>query len=296
MSATASADFAFIPKVWKDHIMAYFRRRLVAGAFAVVDDSLKSAPGTTVNFPYFKKITGAAQEPEEDAGLDVQKLSDDSFSVSVKEVALAVGVKKKAFKTSAAKTEEIIAEVQRQIARTMAEKVDADLITEFSAANNYTDGFIAAAAGDKMSVTNLNTARIAAFGDLFGDAKVCFMHSLAFMDLMNNSSSGFLQANALDPLFMVDGFQGRLLGMALVVNDNLGAGATVGGKNTYYSYIHKESSYGIIMKQDMEIESDYDILHREWVFTGNEWYGVKSFHGKVSAQDLKTARILTTTG
>lgn len=292
MSATTSADFNFTPKVWKDHIMAYFRRRLIAGAFAVSDDTLKSEPGTVINFPYFKKI-GAAEEPTEDEGLLVDKLSDDSFSVTIKEVSKAVGIKKKAFKTSAARTEEIISEVQRQIGRVMAEKIDGDLITEFSTTGNYVDGLVGADSSIKMTVGNLNVGRITAFGDLFGDAKVCFMHSLAYLSLMNASPAGFLQANALDPMFMVEGFQGRLLGMALVVSDNLGRANLGDSSSGYQTFIHKDNAYGFMIKQDMEVESDYDILHREWVFTGDQWYGVKSFHAKVSSQDLKTARLVT---
>lgn len=272
--------------------MAYFRRKLVAGAFALQDDTLKSEPGTVVNFPYFKKI-GDAQEPAEDEGLEVDKLSDDAFSVTVKEVSKAVGVKKKAFKTSAARSEEIISEVQRQIGRVMAEKIDKDLITEFSTASNYIDGYVGATAAAKMTVNVLNEGRVAGFGDLFGDAKVCFMHSLQFLNIMNNSTNGFLQANALDPMWMVEGFQGRLLGMAIVVTDNLPTGLLGDSATGKTAWIHKENAYGFMIKQDMEVESDYDILHREWVFTGDEWYGVKSFHAKVSASDLKTTRLVT---
>jgi hypothetical protein len=58
---TQATDFAFAPKVWQDHIMAYFDRKLVYGAFALRDDSLKAAPGLTQNFPYFKAI-GDAEE------------------------------------------------------------------------------------------------------------------------------------------------------------------------------------------------------------------------------------------
>jgi len=293
MSATTSADFAFAPKVWKDHIRAFFRRRLIFGQFAVEDRSLVSAPGTTVNFPYFKKI-GDAQEPEEDVGLDVDKLSDDSFLVTVKEVSKAVGIKKKAFKTSAVRSDEIIAEVQRQIGRVMAEKVDKDLVVEFSTPGNYVDGFVATIAGDIMTVPTLNKAKITGFGDLFGDAKVVFMHSLQYLDLMNNTPQGFLQANAVDPMFMVDGFVGRLLGIAIVVNDNMPVGPTIGGRPSYDAFIMKDNPYGLMIKQEMEVESDYDILKREWVFTGDQWYGVKSFHAKIDAQDLKTLRLRTT--
>jgi hypothetical protein len=202
-------------------------------------------------------------------------------------------VKKKAFKTSAARSEEIIQEVQREIGRVMAEKIDKDLITEFATSGNYVAGYTGATSADKMSITNLNTARITGFGDLFGDAKVVFMHSLQFLSLMNNSTSGFLQANALDPMFQVEGFQGRLLGMAIVVTDNLGTGLLNDSSSGYAAFIHKENAYGFMIKQDMEIESDYDILHREWVFTGDQWYGVKSFHAKIATDDLKTARMVT---
>jgi len=47
MAATVSTDFTFEPKVWKDHIRAYFDKKLVFGAIAMQDDTLKGAPGET---------------------------------------------------------------------------------------------------------------------------------------------------------------------------------------------------------------------------------------------------------
>lgn len=294
MSATVAADFAFEPKVWQDHIRAYFDKKLVYGAFAVRDESLKpdAGKGETVNFPYFKAI-GAAEEPAESAGLAVDRLQDDSFSCSVKEVGKAVGIKKKAFKKSAASTNRIISEIQMQIGRVHAEKVDADLLTEFTASGNFISGFLATLNTDKMNIRNLNTGKVKAFGDKSGEAAVCFMHSLQFLDLMNDSTAGFLQANANDPLAMVDGFKGRLLDMAIVTVDTTPQIADIASLDAYEATIHKPGSYGIIVKQDMEVERDYDILAREWVFTGNEWYGVKSFHGKVATLDRRTAKVTT---
>ena len=49
-----------------------------------------------------------------------------------------------------------------------------------------------------------------------------------------------------------------------------------------------------MMKQEMEMDSDKDILTREIIVTGNEWYAVKNFHGKISAQDKKIAFLTTT--
>jgi hypothetical protein len=293
MPGTVAADFAFAPKVWQDHIMAYFDRKLVYGAFALRDESLTALPGLTQNFPYFKKI-GGVQKPAEDEGLAVDSLTDDSFSVTCVEVSKAVGVSKKAFKVSAARTERVIQEVQEQIGRVFAEQIDIDLYTEFSGA--YTAGFAAAAAGDTMNIRNLNTGKIKAFGDKHKDAQVVFMHSLQFLDMMNDTTAGFLQANALDPMFLVEGFEGRLAGLAVVTVDTVtknGAGQ-VGGKDTYDAFIHKANAYGFMVKQDMELESDYDLLHRQWVFAGDHWYGVKSFHATIDSLFKKTARLRTT--
>lgn len=299
MGATVAADFVFEPKVWQDHIRAYFDKKLVYGSVALRDESLAedAGKGMTVNFPFFKGI-GAAEEPAESSGLVVDNLEDDSFSCTVKEVGKAVGIKKKAFKKSGARSAVIIDEIQRQIARVMAEKVDADLLTEFSGASNYTDGYTATANTDKMTIKVLNQARIVAFGDKADQSIVCFMHSLQYMDLMNDSTAGFLQANANDPMFMVEGFKGRLLGMAIVTVDTIpnNGGVQIASKDAYNAFIHKANPYGICIKQAMEVESDYDILAREWVFTGNEWYGVKSFHGKVAALDKRTCRLTTVTG
>lgn len=290
MSYTAAANFVFSPVVWQDHIMAYFDRKLVFGAFALRDDSLVSAPGTTQTFPYFKKV-GAAQKPAEDEGLNVDNLSDDSFTVTVSEVSKAVGVSKKAFKVSAARTERIIQEVQEQIGRVMAEQVDADLLTALTASS--TTGYTSAAGNSygNMNIRNLNSGKIVAFGDKNKDAVVCFMHSLQYLDMMTDTTAGFLQANAIDPMFMVEGFEGRLAGMAIITNDNMpkNTGGQINSKDNYDAYVCKANAYGFMVKQDMELESDYDILHRQWVFAGDQWYGCRSFDKTIDPLFKKTA-------
>lgn len=269
--------------------MAYFDRKLCYGAFALRDDSLTAAPGLTQNFPYFKKI-GAAQKPTEDEGLLVDSLTDDSFSVTVAEVSKAVGVSKKAFKASSARQERIITEVQEQIGRVMAEQIDADLLTEFSA--HATTGYTSSnSVADYMNIRTLNTGKIVAFGDKHKDAVVIFMHSFQFLDMMTDSTAGFLVANALDPMFMVEGFEGRLGGLAIVSVDTLpkNTAGQLHSKDAYDSFIHKANAYGFMVKQEMELESDYDILHRQWVFAGDQWYGVKSFHTAIGSDFKKTA-------
>ena len=286
MPATVSTDWNFAPKVWQDHITAYFRKKLAFGALAITDDTLKGAPGETVNFPFFEKI-GAAEEPAETASLTVDNLSDDSFPITIKEVGKAVGAKDKALYVSAARRETIFAEVQRQMGRVMAEKVDLDLATELA---TVTADFTAAAAGELMTIKRLNALRIKTFGDLHEDAVAVYLHSRHLLDLLNDSDAGFLKADATDPMFGVPGFKGRILGMAMIVTDQATAETAIGGLDAFSTYICKANPYGIAWKQDMNPEQDRDILAREWVWSSTMWYGVKHFDQKVSSDDRRIAR------
>ena len=296
MAATVSTDWNFAPKVWQDHIMAYFRQKLVWGSVALVDDTLKNSPGETVNFPYYNAI-GAAEEPLETASLTVDNLSDDSFSATVKEVGKAVGAKDKALIVSADRREGIFAEAQRQIGRVIAEKVDLDLRTEAQAPGNFHQGYLATTAAEVCTIKRINQQKITSFGDKHDEAVVVFMHSLHLLSLLNDSDAGFMKADANDPMYNVPGFQGRLLGMAVITVDTVGnnGGVQIGSKDAYEVTICKPNAYGIIMKNDLNPEQDRDILAREWVWTGTMWYGVKAFHAKISPEDRKISKGIYTT-
>ena len=294
-TGTQSPDFVFRPKVWADHVDAFFRRKLVFGALALNDNTLTAAPGETINFPFFKKI-GDAEEPAEDEGLLVDKLQDDSFNATVKEVAKAVGVNMKAIRVSAARRERIFAEVQRQIGQVHAEKVDKDLVAEMSTVGNYVEGYTAAGAADVMDIRKLNEGKIVGFGDRANEAIAVFMHSLQWLDLQNDLTAGFLKADANSPFSMIDGYSGSLLRMAVIVTDNVPEVAGgIGGKKAYDSFVVKRDPYGFMTAEMPEMERDKDILHREWVFAGTQWYAVKGFHAKVASDDFRVARLRTST-
>lgn len=291
MGATQSSDFSFVPKVWQDHISAYFDKKLVFGAYALQDNTLTSAPGETVNFPYFKAIS-EAEEPSQDQGLAVDKLQDDSFSATVKEVGKAVGFKKKALRVSAARSERIFSEAQDQIARVHAEKIDADLITEINTSGNYVAGLVASTTGEVANVNNINTARIMGFGDKSDQAVAIFMHSAHLLSLLNDSTAGFLKADAMpeQSRMNVPGWMGKLLGMDVIVTDQVPRVTDISGKRSYACFIVKRNAYGFMTAENMDLEKDYDILHREWVLAATQWYAVKAFHAKIASNDYRIVR------
>lgn len=299
MGPTLPADFAFSPKVWSDHVMAYFRKKLIMGQFAVLDRTLVAQPGTTINFPFFKS-TGAAEKPAVTDALTPDKLEDDSFSATVAEVAKAISIRKGALYASAARREAIMGEINRQIGRVMAEQVDADLITEVNTVGNYASGYASSSGMDYMNIRSILKAKVTAFGDQQDEAVAIVMHSQHYLNLMTDSTAGFLKADANDPFWGMPGFMGRLLGMAVFILDQLPRNSALetslaASKRVHEAFIFKANPYGIMVKQDADMEMDYDLLHREWVVAGTQWYAVKAFHAKVSAEDLRIARMSVVT-
>lgn len=289
MPATQSSDFLFTPKVWQDHVMAFFRRKLVWGAFATQDNTLTAAPGETINFPFYKKI-GDAEEPDEDQGLQVDAISDDAFNATVKEVGKAVGVKMKALRKSAQTKDKIFSNIQEQMGRVLTEKVDRDLIVEINLPANHKVALVGNDT-ETMTIKRLVQGKILGFGDRSDEAVVAFMHSAQWLNILTDSTAGFLKADAQDPLLGLRGFQGRLGGMAIVVTDTVPRLADLNSKQVFRAFVMKENPYGFITAENPEMERDKDILHREWVFAITQWYAVKGFHAKIAADDLRIAAL-----
>lgn len=302
MGSTQKSDVAFVPQVANDHIQAYFDRKMSLGQLALVDKTLTGSPGETVTFPYFKAI-GAAQEPAENEGLEVEALQDDKFACTVKEIGKAVGWTDAARRKSGANKRGIKdngtqeGEAYRQIGRVLAEKVDADIITTINAGGASVAGFVGTnAASHTCSVARLLQSKIMAFGDKSNDAVAVAMHSQDYLRMMTDSTAGFLKADANMPFYGTPGFMGRILDMDLFVLDTMPV--VTGGidsKRAYQHFIFKANPFGIYIAEDLNPEKDRDILHRETVVTATMWYGTLSLHGKVAAADYRIAKGAFTT-
>lgn len=287
MGATQSSNVGFIPQVASAHIEAYFRRKMGLGKLAAIDNQLKGAPGETVTFPFWKKI-GDAQEPAENDSLEVEPLIDDKFTCTVKEIGKAVGWKDKARRVSGASKQAADSEGMRQIGVVFAEKLDKDVIVVANSAN--VAGYVGAGATDVLTVRTLLESKIKGFGDKHDESVAVAMHSLDFLNLMNDSTAGFLKADATQPFYGSPGYQGLLLGMALFVLDTVPQGTDIASKKSFAHFIFKANPFGICYAQDMQPERDRDILAREEIMSATMWYGTLSLHAKVASDDLRVVR------
>lgn len=307
---TWAADIKFEPKTYSDHVKAYFDTKLVLGAFAVRNsDLMGEGKGLVVNFPYYNTI-GEAEEPEENEKVGIDNLTDDSFNTSVFEVAKGVGFSQKSFLSTADSKAGMIEEGMSQIGRRFAERVEKKLLEEIftysgtptgspglteASYNNMVIGYKAAKATDVMNPRIFLEARELAFGDKADETAVCFMHTLQLLDLMTDTTSGFLKADANSPWNFLGGFQGTLFGTPIIRYDGVPkASAQVANTDAYVAHFHKANAFGIIEKEDVTMTEDFDAAARKYFVVGNQWYGVKSFDRKIHSLDNKSGGIITT--
>jgi hypothetical protein len=294
MGITTSADVNFSPKVWSDHSMAHFDRKMGLGQLALIDRTLQSEPGESVNFPFYNKI-GAVEEAVENTALSVDKLTDGSFNVTIKEIGKAVGWTDKSKRVSAQKDPE--GEAQRQLGILYAEKVDQDLVSLINTSGNYSTALTALDyATGKLNINKLLEHNIVGFGDKAEESVAFAMHSLHFLELMNNSGNGFLTKNDNDPFNGVQGFQGRILNRAVFVLDTMPEQAAIDGKKAFPIFSFKANPYGIYMAEELKIERDRDILTRENLIASTMWYGTLGLHAKIAASDKRVIRSVLPTG
>lgn len=290
MPATQKADFNFNPQVASDHIAAYTEKSLVMGAFAVPNNDLaaNAKAGETITFPFYKNI-GAAEDLVETDVLTVDKLQDDSFQATVKEVGKAVGFKDSSIIKSGDSEGNTYEEATKQIGQRHAEKIDADLITEVMLPTSNVVGFNALAATDVCNVQNILRGKVNAFGDKQTQAKVLVLHSQHIITFGVELFNKMIIKDANDPYAQVPGWMGRILDMVVIVNDQMPRLTDVAGKRVFAALAMKENPYGFIVKRQMNVEQDRDILARENVIAATQWYAVKSFHAKVHASDARVA-------
>ena len=72
--------------------------------------------------------------------------------------------------------------------------------------------------------------------------------------------------------------------------------ADIDGKKAYPVFSMKANPFGIYMAEELKIERDRDILHRENLIASTMWYGVLGLHAKIASADLRVARSVLPTG
>ena len=326
-----SGDFTFSPQIAQNYISGYWRKKLLWASLGMkVIQNFQTTPGNTLTFPYYNTIS-AAVDGTEGTRMAVDNLTDNQFTVTIKEVVKAVGRTDAAMYAHGNDPSGWEMEAHNQIARVFAEKVDADVLTEISksgsgmsvktsptaltitsAFGTAFDPYVSSSAfrDDAMNVRTLATGITDAFGDKTDEIAAIIMHSKQWNDLNRDNTAGYLKADSNHPLMGLKGYKGVFsgdggaLGIPVFVNDQCPKGSkltitdSASATKKYQSYkciVMKKNAWGVVVKQEPKIEYGRDQLARQDYMSCTQWYGTKSFNQVIDTEDVRQGFIETLT-
>lgn len=231
--------------------------------YADIDRDLVGQPGDTITRPKYAYI-GPADELEEGVPMDTSKLSMTTTTVTVKETGKAVEMTETAIITNLNGT---VGEAERQLALSMADRVDMDYIAELNKAVQSVEGSPTTPSKILEAITVFN-----AESDL---NLVLFINPKDYNTLVGNllNVGGSVQERAMTTATVSD-----LLGIKAIertrrVEEGKGY-LQVFNMSEEGDSEEQSSSMEIVLKKDVAVGKDNDILARTVTVATNAHYTV----------------------
>lgn len=245
-----------VPEVMKDMISANLPNAIRFSPLARVDDTLVGQPGDTVTVPRFEYI-GDAEDIAEGVAMGTTVLTTSSQQATIKKAGKAVEITDEARLSGYG---DPIGEAEKQLTLSIANKVDNDALVALAT----TTLVHATAAAGKLSVLTVEAAQ-ALFNDEDDESMVLIANPVDAAELRSDAAAGWTRSGDLGDRMLVRGTYGEVLGAQVVRSRKLAAGT---------AYLVKVGALAIYMKQDVDVETDRDILANTTVIAADEHYGV----------------------
>ena len=217
-----------------------------------VDNTLVGQPGSTLELPKYAYIQAAEEIPEGQAMVPVA-LNATSETVQVIKAGKAVSISDEAMLSAYG---DPVNEIGNQLLLAMADKIEADLYAEMAKATLTHD----AAAFDKDTAKDEIADALVQFGEDIEGEMYLFINPAAFAALRKDPD--FIHVDN----GVITGERGMIHGCRVVVSKR------VGEKE---AYIMKPGALALVMKRNVMVEADRDILKGMNVYACNEHYAVQ---------------------
>lgn len=197
------------PEVMGDMIEAKIPHMLKFTPFAKVDTTLKGVPGDTKTVPSWNFI-GAAEDLAEDGEIVPKKLTASTAEFTIKCAAQSVGISQKSINSGMG---DPVGTAESQLAKSIAVKVDADVLAALLTASQKYDGSatVIKYAGVVDAVGVLNEEEIT--------DKVLFVNPAQVTALRKDSD--FMDKNKYGNDVMVSGEIGMIAGVRIVPSNQI---------------------------------------------------------------------------
>ena len=241
------------PQVMAGLVQKKLINNLVFGAVADTDTNLVGTPGNTLLFPSFNYI-GTAEVYGEGSTISVSRLTASTVSATVQKWCVGASITDEAALSGYG---DPLNEATNQIALSLRDAIDNAMLATLNSDIASTMTFQTASTATDPAATDINLA-LELFGEDVDGVKVAFVSPAIYTQL--RTATGWLPASEIAAAIVVRGAVGEAYGCQIVVTNKLTTPKNI--------YIVKPGALRLILKKDVEIEADRDILKKETVITG----------------------------
>ena len=254
------------PEVMADMVSAKLPKLIKFAPLAYVETALQGQPGNTLTVPAWE-YAGDATEVEEGQAISPDQLTTKKTTMTIKKAAKGYEITDEALLSGLG---DPLGQATYQLGLAIANKIDNDLVE------------VAKTATQHITETPTTLEAIDKALDIFEDEEdaqyVAIINPKDATKLKTAVAKEWIKGSELGANMVVSGTFGEVAGVQIVrskkVEEGKGFLVKVSPSQTQTDDANKYGAFVIMLKRDVAIETDRDILKKTTVITGDKHYGV----------------------
>ncbi|CKI17232.1 MHP [Streptococcus pneumoniae] len=254
------------PEVMADMVSAKLPKLIKFTPLAYVETALQGQPGNALTVPAWE-YAGDATEVGEGQAISPDQLTTKKTTMTIKKAAKGYEITDEALLSGLG---DPLGQATYQLGLAIANKIDDDLVA------------VAKTATQHISETPTTLAAIDKALEIFEDEEdaryVAIINPKDAIKLKTDVAKEWTKGSELGADMVVSGTFGEVAGVQIVrskkVDEGKGFIVKVSPSQTQTDDANKYGAFVIMLKRDVAIETDRDILKKTTVITGDEHYGV----------------------
>ncbi|VPZ22589.1 MHP [Streptococcus pneumoniae] len=254
------------PEVMADMVSAKLPKLIKFTPLAYVETALQGQPGNTLTVPAWE-YAGDATEVGEGQAISPDQLTTKKTTMTIKKAAKGYEITDEALLSGLG---DPLGQATYQLGLAIANKIDDDLVA------------VAKTATQHITETPTTLAAIDKALEIFEDEEdaqyVAIINPKDAIKLKTDVAKEWTKGSELGADMVVSGTFGEVAGVQIVrskkVDEGEGFIVKVSPSQTQTDDANKYGAFVIMLKRDVAIETDRDILKKTTVITGDEHYGV----------------------
>ncbi|MDS8795887.1 N4-gp56 family major capsid protein [Streptococcus pneumoniae] len=254
------------PEVMADMVSAKLPKLIKFTPLAYVETGLQGQPGNTLTVPAWE-YAGDATEVGEGQAISPDQLTTKKTTMTIKKAAKGYEITDEALLSGLG---DPLGQATYQLGLAIANKIDDDLVA------------VAKTATQHITETPTTLAAIDKALEIFEDEEdaqyVAIINPKDAIKLKTDVAKEWTKGSELGADMVVSGTFGEVAGVQIVrskkVDEGKGFIVKVSPSQTQTDDANKYGAFVIMLKRDVAIETDRDILKKTTVITGDEHYGV----------------------